>query len=567
MSGRSANSVRELLGKFEENNQHVSPPSRGRSPAGSESVTSTDSRRYSKVRTSFVSVERSGQMAPSLRKLSSNFDGNMGGDGQLDHEPVVNGRGPEKAMANGGGVSPKPSNDAIGSSTKGTNEDTVGAAKEEGSNMAAKALDKLISADEHETAASSQADSKDDKAMAERGAVLERRTSLGDLLKGHAFEQEASAEPGTSASEPPKAQEPANSNSNQLQSRTLSTDLKEKVGKPTGMNTPGRKSPTNTRHPSTRPSPIATTKDSLKAPSTSATAPIATTSKSPTTPKTPRDGGLPIESPVSKAVSPRQTLSVKPSSKAPVHERKQAPTQKPVRSSAVPKPPTATTSKPSQASGLTNTSLARKTGPTSPPMKTHSKSPTRPVRLPASLTAPTAASVAKLGGAAPARPSSRTSHTTANKPSTLTKGRIPAVTSQSHPKPPRASLPASSAVPPKPKVRTSIASSKPADGGFLARMMRPTQSSASKTHDKVEPKTPPKKTISAKSKEANEGRVEHGAQENGEGDPKPPQDALEASHVSNLEAERDPINEASNLHGERSSIDKSVAAPSEAVSA
>ena len=31
-------------------------------------------------------------------------------------------------------------------------------------------------------------------------------------------------------------------------------------------------------------------------------------------------------------------------------------------------------------------------------------------------------------------------------------------------------------------------------GGFLERMMRPTQSSAQKTHEKVEPKSPPRKT-------------------------------------------------------------------------
>lgn len=46
----------------------------------------------------------------------------------------------------------------------------------------------------------------------------------------------------------------------------------------------------------------------------------------------------------------------------------------------------------------------------------------------------------------------------------------------------------------------SNAGSKAPDEGFLARMMRPTASSASKTHEKVEPKTPPKKTAAAKPK-------------------------------------------------------------------
>lgn len=46
----------------------------------------------------------------------------------------------------------------------------------------------------------------------------------------------------------------------------------------------------------------------------------------------------------------------------------------------------------------------------------------------------------------------------------------------------------------------STAGSKAPDEGFLARMMRPTASSASKTHEKVEPKTPPKKTATSKAK-------------------------------------------------------------------
>ncbi|KAL9123488.1 MAG: hypothetical protein Q9217_007075, partial [Psora testacea] len=58
----------------------------------------------------------------------------------------------------------------------------------------------------------------------------------------------------------------------------------------------------------------------------------------------------------------------------------------------------------------------------------------------------------------------------------------------------RSSLPANSTQVEKvkPKARTSIASTKAPGGSFLERMMRPTQSSAQKTHEKVETKSPPR---------------------------------------------------------------------------
>jgi hypothetical protein len=51
----------------------------------------------------------------------------------------------------------------------------------------------------------------------------------------------------------------------------------------------------------------------------------------------------------------------------------------------------------------------------------------------------------------------------------------------------------------------SMAGAPAAPGGFLERMMRPTQSSAQKTHEKVEPKTPPKKSHPVRPKRTSEG--------------------------------------------------------------
>lgn len=45
-----------------------------------------------------------------------------------------------------------------------------------------------------------------------------------------------------------------------------------------------------------------------------------------------------------------------------------------------------------------------------------------------------------------------------------------------------------------------MASTGASSGNFLERMMRPTQSSAQKTHDKVEAKSPPRKTLAPKPK-------------------------------------------------------------------
>ncbi|KAI0444425.1 hypothetical protein F4803DRAFT_560944 [Xylaria telfairii] len=122
-------------------------------------------------------------------------------------------------------------------------------------------------------------------------------------------------------------------------------------------------------------------------------------------------------------------------------------------------------------------------------VKPKPKSPTRPVKLPSSLTTHTASSAQKHGAGntapapAPRRSLSRASGTTStktlkHKPSNANVGRS------------RPSL----GPPPKPAGQEQPGSKKEAqvDEGFLARMMRPTASSAKKTSDKA-PVTPPRK--------------------------------------------------------------------------
>ncbi|KAI5457956.1 hypothetical protein BGZ63DRAFT_53852 [Mariannaea sp. PMI_226] len=176
----------------------------------------------------------------------------------------------------------------------------------------------------------------------------------------------------------------------------------------------------------------------------------------------------------------------------------------------------ATAAKPSPSAPRPTTST-KKPQPLNPSIsetgfvKPKVKSPTKPVNLPSSLTAPTASSVSKGANArqGQARPSGNTS--TLNVPprsasrasvSTTTSNgktvkRQPSSISRSRP-----------SLGPPPKKTAGEPNSKkeaaPVDEGFLARMMRPTQSSSSKTTDKA-PLTPPRK-VSKQSSTGSEPR-------------------------------------------------------------
>lgn len=116
---------------------------------------------------------------------------------------------------------------------------------------------------------------------------------------------------------------------------------------------------------------------------------------------------------------------------------------------------------------------------TSPTAKAKPREVTKPADVSSRLTAPTAASRARLEQA----------HTTTapSKPAPTTTRVKPAASKPT----PRPSLAA------RPESRTSQTSNKkptaPVDGSFLDRMMRPTAASASKTHEKPEVKSPPPK--------------------------------------------------------------------------
>ncbi|KAK4555077.1 hypothetical protein LTR86_007843 [Recurvomyces mirabilis] len=178
----------------------------------------------------------------------------------------------------------------------------------------------------------------------------------------------------------------------------------------------------------------------------------------------------------------------------------------PAKATTPPKP-ASTSTKPTQLAkkasrssltAPTAASVARAAGqdkpsskPAQPPMP--KRDATKPIDLSSRLTAPTAASRARHG------PASTTTSAPSNKQSTSSKPKPS--TSSARPTP-RTSLA-------RPESRSSHTSKKPttssapAEGSFLERMMRPTAASANKTHDKPEVKSPPRggsKTAAVKAK-------------------------------------------------------------------
>lgn len=197
--------------------------------------------------------------------------------------------------------------------------------------------------------------------------------------------------------------------------------------------------------------------------------------------------------PTQAAVVPAPSKEV---SKQALKSPEPAPQPKPVAK------PTNPTSHPPTTPKAAKPNTEKKAAPPSGPspggfVKPRPKSPTRPVKLPASLTTHTTASGSRSRTSGSAPPSS---HENLNRSASRSKalGRSSSAAGRQRP---------SIGPPPKQPAKDHPVVKKDAkvDEGFLARMMRPTQSSASKKNDKV-PVTPPrrpaaapKKTASAKS--------------------------------------------------------------------
>lgn len=243
----------------------------------------------------------------------------------------------------------------------------------------------------------------------------------------------------------------------------------------------------STAEPETAP---AADTESQSAPATKALATASKTAKQPATKSTPNGKPSPI---ATKAPTKPSAGDVKSPASQPKTPKTMPPSKTESPRSASTKQPAKKASR-SSLTAPTAASVARAAGGSDRAVSTSSKQSkpregTKPTDLPSRLTAPTAASKAKheptpaptTGGLANGRAS------TASKPKPQSASAKPT---------PRTSLSAGQ----RPASRASQASRKPpvpaADGSFLERMMRPTAASANKTH-KTEPTSPPKAKKSA----------------------------------------------------------------------
>ena len=277
------------------------------------------------------------------------------------------------------------------------------------------------------------------------------------------------------------------------------------------------KATTNGTPSGKRPAAISTAKaSSSQAPSAKSPMPrspgVARLNKPPTTPKTttaaPAAKAPAATKEPTKPSAPKETAKA-PAPKASRASLRPATTSSTASAAAKAKAPVAETKKP--ASKPATAAPASKDGTTTSPTgfkKPRPKSPTRPVRLPSHLTAPTASSSAKHeeDGA----------QKLARKPSTVSRPAAPKAVPAARKQTSRASLAPSTTSSAAPKRPTSRASTRGgAEEGFLARMMRPTASSASKTHDK--PASPPRRAPSTRaSTKPKEGVLAKGKQKVGE---------------------------------------------------
>lgn len=496
---QSSNGVRNIRAMFEAKKESTSPPSRGRSPVGSEGGRSTGSRPISKVRTSFVAVERSGQMGPQLgqRKMSNSGDISQGVEGGSEPKMDASNTDPEqKEIPKTNGVHTPELTHTTTALEKVKEEDAPDGVKEDSS--------------EKQDIEVPPPPQQNERSLDSLNAATAADTEdLGSVLKGSPFQKVS-----RKTAEGSVAKQAAPNKPLQIESAADKTTPGQSRGKSTRTEGASAAKPSKSTKPTPttpRPLPIRTKPNAEKPSKPSVAVPSAEASKSPRTPKTPKSPAQQLSKvssprhPLAKTSSPRQPIPEGGASKPAPAETSKVPAKKPSVSSTKAVIPNATKSRPPPS--INNVPAAKKSVSSS--SKPQPKSPTRPARLPTSATASTAASAAKVGGALAPRSPSRVSTTAGacldRKPSTFNKSRGPANGVALSHLPTKTSWPSLE----RSKSRTGTAG-KASDGGFLARMMRPTASSASKVHEKIDSKSPPRKTptrLKRKSEGSEDGKL------------------------------------------------------------
>ncbi|CAI7664383.1 unnamed protein product [Penicillium bialowiezense] len=399
--------VRSLLAKFENQSPIASPPSRGRSPAASDS--SGTARQLSKVRASFITVD-----ASPLRKTSGRSDSPGIFGPKITSEETASGR---QTM-----VSPTP-----------------------------------LSRQEHS-----------------------QNATLGQIMADSRPEQ-----PDETKGEPyPIVKETTATNTEATPQADPSPEKAE-----TDASTGSKSERSDTPSHNSDSSATAKKKPSSLGPARN----VASKPKSTPAPST---------------TKPATSTNPKPSAREVAKERSNALAHKPSRVSLNPKTTTRSTR------GATPAQETSKPSATSATTRSGVKSPARPARTTGSMAPPAQPPAGKLGSTG--APSARTTTTSTlhRKPSTLKSavGSQRAIT-------PTASVRRQASRPSLPSQPANDTHAKPVNEGFLARMMRPTASSANKlqAQEKAESKPVTKTSTTHKAPRPSMGRVA----ERGTSDAKP----------------------------------------------
>lgn len=466
-------------------------------------------------------------MAPAvgLKKTNDEEHNKSGQSGGSEPPPVANGTLDQSPGLNGEKtVSPTSSKSGTGKVDEEKEPEQPNSAEASSLDQSQTSPSKNADAKKAGSFAETKPDKRNSAAIPEPIDNLEtskqsdQPQGLGDILKGAPFVNEVPE--NSEASGAHAAGIPESKPSPPKQKAAPRASLPN--GQPKRRSSYKTPSPPKPQSGSSRPPAIDTQKgNASESAKTSAVSPT-NAKKSPRTPGSP---DVTSRQPPPKTESPRQPIPSKNSNDGEKEIRK-APIPKQTQAAAGAKAPSVPASKHRQASHSSTTNPVKKAGPSSPTLKTRPKSPTRQVRLPAAATAATASSAAKTGEAPPLRPPSRTGAAAGPKPSAPNRGQpggasregTTNASSSLRKSSSRPSLPAATKSTQKPKARTSTASLKASEGSFLARMMRPTQSSASKVHEKIE-----HAAASAKSNTSKPKRKSGGSDERGQGpDEAPP---------------------------------------------
>ncbi|KAK0896604.1 hypothetical protein LTR02_011162 [Friedmanniomyces endolithicus] len=450
-SERSSSAVRNLRSIFEVKGPDTSSPdTRGRSRSGLTESNNENSRPTSKVRASFVPVETT----PSASVMASTEEGGLGNvmpGGKRESSAGLRRSSFSENGEDGKALLQLRKTVSQEAERRERDSKVPEAIPEHAATSAA--VTPMMQPNTEQSDDVMQESPLAHKSDAETATPGKPTAAAGDSKKPHTPERKMAA---VSRGDAEKTKQPENEASHGIKAHEASASAEP--GSATKKSKRAEQQPKSKPTTNGRPTPIST--KAAQKPSSSAM-------KSPASqPKTPSSAKATTPS---KTATPPKTLVSAPT------EKKQ-PSKKASRSSLT--APTAASVARAAAPDRSVSNSSKQ----SPPSKAKARQGTKPVDLPSRLTAPTAASRAKHDAA----PAPSNGSAVNGKPPTTTRPKPqPAFTRPT----PRSSMQ-------RPDSRASHPNKKPAaapaDGSFLERMMRPTAASSSKTHDKVEAKSPPR---------------------------------------------------------------------------